>query len=166
VDKKKDYIEFIGSMLIFGTNGLLVTHIQLTSAQIVLTRTFLGSLFLLAVVLAKKELNLRQFKGDVLPVLISGICLGANWVFLFEAYKYASVSIGTLGVLLRPHRGHGALAHCLQGKAHLEQARGRGGGDRRHGVHHRRRRGGGELRAGHTVRCRSGTAVCHAHHLQ
>lgn len=96
MDKKRDYIEFIGSMLIFGTNGLLVTHIQLTSAQIVLTRTFLGSLFLLAVVLIKKELSLRQFRGDELPVLISGVCLGANWVFLFEAYKYASVSIGTL----------------------------------------------------------------------
>jgi hypothetical protein len=48
MDKKRDYIEFIGSMLIFGTNGLLVTNIPLTSAQIVLTRTFFGSIFLLA----------------------------------------------------------------------------------------------------------------------
>jgi RarD protein len=96
MDKKRDYIEFIGSMLIFGTNGLLVTNIPLSSAQIVLTRTFFGSIFLLCVVLARRQLSLKQFKGDELPVLISGICLGANWVFLFEAYKYASVSIGTL----------------------------------------------------------------------
>lgn len=96
MDKKKDYAEFIGSMLIFGTNGLLVTKIPLSSAQIVLTRTFFGSLFLLAVILAKKQFSIRQYRADLLPVLLSGFCLGANWVFLFEAYRYASVSIGTL----------------------------------------------------------------------
>ena len=96
MSRKKDYIEFIGSMLIFGTNGLLVTNIPLSSAQIVLTRTVLGSLFLLAVVLAKGGFSIKQYKPDLLPVLISGVCLGANWVFLFEAYRYASVSIGTL----------------------------------------------------------------------
>ncbi|MEA4946222.1 MAG: DMT family transporter [Oscillospiraceae bacterium] len=94
--KKADYIKFIGSMLIFGTNGLLVTNIALSSAQIVLTRTFFGSLVLLLAVLAKKEVSLKQYKPDLVPVLISGVCLGANWVFLFEAYRYASVSIGTL----------------------------------------------------------------------
>ena len=96
MDRKKDYIEFIGSMLIFGTNGLLVTNIPLTSAQIVLTRTIFGSLFLLAVSLISQQFSFRQYKGDLVPVLISGVCLGANWVFLFEAYRYASVSIGTL----------------------------------------------------------------------
>ena len=96
MDRKKDYIEFIGSMLIFGTNGLLVTNIPLTSAQIELTRTIFGSLFLLAVSLISKQFSFRQYKGDLVPVLISGVCLGANWVFLFEAYRYASVSIGTL----------------------------------------------------------------------
>ena len=96
MEKRRDYIEFIASMLIFGTNGLLVMHISLTSAQIVLTRTFLGSIFLLFVMLAKHELSFSQYRQDALPVMISGICLGANWVFLFEAYRYASVSIGTL----------------------------------------------------------------------
>lgn len=96
MDRKKDYIEFIGSMLMFGTNGMLVTNIPLSSAQIVLTRTIFGTLFLLAVSLIRKEFSLKQYREDLVPVLISGVCLGANWVFLFEAYRYASVSIGTL----------------------------------------------------------------------
>ena len=94
--KIKDYLAFIGSMLLFGTNGLLVTSIPLSSAQIVLTRTLLGTFFLLAVSLAKKEFSIRQYKADLVPVLVSGLCLGANWIFLFDAYRYASVSIGTL----------------------------------------------------------------------
>lgn len=34
-------------MVIFGTNGLIVANISLGSAEIVLMRTFLGSLFCL-----------------------------------------------------------------------------------------------------------------------
>jgi drug/metabolite transporter (DMT)-like permease len=92
----KEYIKFIVSMLIFGTNGLLVTNISLSSAEIVLTRTFLGSLFLLPIVLIKKDFSLQKFKGTAITVILAGLSLGAGWVFLFEAYKYASVSIGTL----------------------------------------------------------------------
>jgi hypothetical protein len=44
-----DYVKFLASLLIFGTNGLLVTHIHLASTQIVFTRTLLGSVFLLLV---------------------------------------------------------------------------------------------------------------------
>lgn len=93
---RKEYIKFIASMLIFGTNGLLVTNISLSSTEIVLTRTFLGSLFLLALVLIEKDFSLKKFKGTMVTVILAGMSLGAGWVFLFEAYRYASVSIGTL----------------------------------------------------------------------
>lgn len=94
--KGKDYLEFIISLLIFGTNGLLVTHISLASTQIVFTRTVLGSLVLLIIAMLTRQLSVQAFRGQMLPVLVAGFCLGANWVFLFEAYRYASVSIGTL----------------------------------------------------------------------
>lgn len=94
--KGKDYLEFIISLLIFGTNGLLVTHISLASTQIVFTRTVLGSLVLLIIAILTRQLSVQAFRGQMLPVLVAGFCLGANWVFLFEAYRYASVSIGTL----------------------------------------------------------------------
>lgn len=96
MNSRKEYIKFIASMLIFGTNGLLVTNIFLSSAEIVLTRTFLGSLFLLTIVLIKKDFSFKKLKSTVVTVMLAGLSLGAGWVFLFEAYKYASVSIGTL----------------------------------------------------------------------
>lgn len=96
MQNKKEYLKFIISMLIFGSNGLYVMNIALTSAQIVLTRTFFGSLVLLIVVLISRDKTLRSIKSDLVPVLISGVCLGVNWILLFEAYRYASVSIGTL----------------------------------------------------------------------
>ncbi len=94
--RRQDYAAFLLSMFIFGTNGLLVAVIPLTSAQIVLTRTLFGSLFLGLVLLRRRRLPLAALRADLVPVVISGVCLGANWVFLFEAYRYASVSVGTL----------------------------------------------------------------------
>jgi drug/metabolite transporter (DMT)-like permease len=97
MSSKTDYLKYIGAMLIFGTNGALVSQIPLTSAQIVLTRTFLGSLFLLAWVVSRHQLNLKaSLQGNRWPVLIAGFALGANWIFLFEAYRAASVSVATL----------------------------------------------------------------------
>ena len=97
MSSKTDYLKYIVAMLIFGTNGALVSQIPLTSAQIVLTRTFLGSLFLLAWVVSRHQLNLKaSLQGNRWPVLIAGFALGANWIFLFEAYRAASVSVATL----------------------------------------------------------------------
>ena len=93
---RQDYLKFIASLLIFGTNGLLVTHIHLASTQIVFTRTLLGSAFLLLVALLGRQLEVRNCRGQLRPLLLAGFCLGANWVFLFEAYRYASVSLVTL----------------------------------------------------------------------
>ena len=91
-----DYVKFLASLLIFGTNGLLVTHIHLASTQIVFTRTLLGSVFLLLVALVSGQLDLGNCRRQLGALLTAGFCLGANWVFLFEAYRYASVSLGTL----------------------------------------------------------------------
>jgi drug/metabolite transporter (DMT)-like permease len=91
-----DYIKFLAALLIFGTNGLLVTHIHLASTQIVFTRTLLGGVFLLLVALVSRQLELGNCRRQLGVLLTAGFCLGANWVFLFEAYRYASVSLGTL----------------------------------------------------------------------
>lgn len=92
----KEYVKFVLSMVIFGTNGLLVAKISLSSSEIVLLRTFLGSLFLLAVILIKGGFSFADLKEDALPATLGGVALGANWVLLFAAYREASVSLATL----------------------------------------------------------------------
>lgn len=83
-------------MVIFGTNGLIVANISLGSAEIVLMRTFLGSLFLLAVVLVKRSFSFADLKADLIPATIGGAALGLNWVLLFSAYRSAGVGLSTL----------------------------------------------------------------------
>lgn len=45
------YGMYMLALLIFGTNGILVSHISLASSQIVLLRTFIGGIMLTCLVL-------------------------------------------------------------------------------------------------------------------
>ena len=96
MSRSKSLIFFIASMVIFGTNGLIVANISLGSAEIVLMRTFLGSLFLLAIVLVKRSFSFAELKADLIPATIGGAALGLNWVLLFSAYRSAGVGLSTL----------------------------------------------------------------------
>ena len=96
MSRSKSLIFFIASMVIFGTNGLIVANISLGSAEIVLMRTFLGSLFLLAVVLVKRSFSFADLKTDLVPATMGGAALGLNWVLLFSAYRSAGVGLSTL----------------------------------------------------------------------
>ena len=93
---QKNLLKFIAAMVIFGTNGLLVAHMSLTSAEIVFMRTFLGSLCLLGVVLVTGKFDVQALKKDFWAASLGGVCLGLNWVLLFAAYREASVSLATL----------------------------------------------------------------------
>ena len=96
MSRSKNLILFVASMVIFGTNGLIVANISLGSAEIVLMRTFLGSLFLLAIVLVKRSFSFAELKADLIPATIGGAALGLNWVLLFSAYRSAGVGLSTL----------------------------------------------------------------------
>ena len=96
MSRSKNLILFVASMVIFGTNGLIVANISLGSAEIVLMRTFLGSLFLLAIVLVKRSFSFANLKADLIPATIGGAALGLNWVLLFSAYRSAGVGLSTL----------------------------------------------------------------------
>lgn len=96
MQRSKNLIFFTLAMIIFGTNGLLVANISLSSAQIVLMRTLLGSVFLLIVIAAKRCFSFAALREDIVPATLGGAALGLNWVLLFGAYRYAGVSLATL----------------------------------------------------------------------
>jgi len=90
-------------MLIFGTIGIFVKHIPLTSSTIAMIRGFMGAAFLLFVMLISgKKVSFSAIKKNALPLIISGAAIGVNWIFLFEAYNYTSVAVATLCYYMEP----------------------------------------------------------------
>ncbi len=99
----KYYIMYIVSMLIFGSNGVFASHIELTSAEIVCMRTLIGSLALILVLLiSRTKSDWGAMKREALKLIAAGVCLGVNWALLFEAYKLMSVSMATLTYYTAP----------------------------------------------------------------
>lgn len=93
----------LSAMLIFGTIAVFVRNIELTSKEIAVLRGVIGSIFLLGVMLFSKEKTSFSAIKKNLPILVlSGLGVGANWIFLFEAYKYTTVSIATLSYYCAP----------------------------------------------------------------
>jgi len=51
---------------------------------------------------SRQGLEISRFKKEIPVLLASGAAMGFNWIFLFEAYKYTTVSIATLSYYFAP----------------------------------------------------------------
>ena len=96
-------LQIITAMVLFGTIGIFVRHIPLPSSIIALVRGAVGSVFLLTVTLLRgKKLDWNSIKKNLPVLACSGAFLGFNWILLFEAYRYTTVSTATLCYYMAP----------------------------------------------------------------
>ncbi|MBO5682409.1 MAG: EamA family transporter, partial [Clostridia bacterium] len=97
-------IRLILSMTIFGTIGIFRNYIDLPSSFIAMARGIVGMLFLLFVILVIKrnKINFTAIKKNLVPLLLSGVFIGINWILLFEAYRHTTVSTATLCYYMAP----------------------------------------------------------------
>ena len=100
---KKAYIQYILALLLFGSNGIVAGAIALNSYEIVLLRTFFGSLFLAVIFkMTRRRLTFYQKKRDFLYLASSGAAMGASWMLLYEAYQEIGVGVATLAYYCGP----------------------------------------------------------------
>lgn len=93
----------ITSMVIFGTLGLFVRNIPVSSGELALYRAVLAACMIAVYLLVTKQrIPLANIKREVPLLLVSGVAMGVNWILLFEAYKYTSVSAATLSYYFAP----------------------------------------------------------------
>lgn len=102
-------ILLIISMLVFGTIAVFVKNIKLSSGkdlssqELALYRAVLASVLIaLFLIITKQKFEFSKIKKEVPLLLISGIAMGINWIFLFQAYKYTTVSVATLSYYFAP----------------------------------------------------------------
>lgn len=93
----------ITSMTIFGTLGIFVRNIPVSSGELALYRAILAALLIsVFLILTKQKIPFANIKKEVPLLLASGIAMGINWILLFEAYKYTTVSVATLSYYFAP----------------------------------------------------------------
>ena len=100
---KKARWMLIASMFIFGTLGPFVRKIPVSSGELALYRAILAAgLIGLFLQMTKQKISFREIKKELVLLLFSGMAMGFNWILLFEAYKYTTVSVATLSYYFAP----------------------------------------------------------------
>lgn len=93
----------IVSMAIFGTLGPFVRNISVSSGELALYRAILAAVLVgLFLVVTKQKINFSALGKELPLLIISGMAMGINWILLFEAYKYTTVSVATLSYYFAP----------------------------------------------------------------
>ena len=96
-------LSIITSMAIWGTIGLFVRMIGVSSSELALYRAVIAGVMLTAYFLVSRtSLRLAEIKKELPLLLLSGAAMGFNWILLFEAYKYTTVSVATLSYYFAP----------------------------------------------------------------
>ena len=96
-------VQFVLSMIIFGTMGLIVRYIDLSSSETALLSSSIGCLFLMIVFfMRKRTIPWKLVKVNACILFFSGIALGGNWMFLYQAYDHTTLTNATLGYYFAP----------------------------------------------------------------
>ncbi len=91
------------SMTIFGTIAVFVRNISVSSGELALYRAILAAVLIgLFLLITKQKIPFAKIKKEVPLLLASGMAMGINWILLFEAYKYTTVSNATLSYYFAP----------------------------------------------------------------
>lgn len=100
---KSPRLRLITAMTVFGTIGIFVRNVPLSSGEIALYRAIIATVIIGGFLLVTgQKLPLDKIKKEILPLALSGIAIGINWVLLFEAYDNTTVSIATLSYYFAP----------------------------------------------------------------
>lgn len=100
---QKSRMMMVTAMAIFGTVALFVRNIPVASSEIALYRAVLAALLLAVfLLLTGQRIDFRAIRKGLPLLLVSGMAMGINWILLFEAYQYTTVSVATLSYYFAP----------------------------------------------------------------
>ncbi|MBQ7312024.1 MAG: EamA family transporter [Clostridia bacterium] len=93
----------IASMAVFGTIGLFVRNIPVSSGELALYRAVLAAGFIgIYLLVTGQRIPFGAIRRQIPLLLLSGMAMGINWILLFEAYNYTTVSTATLSYYFAP----------------------------------------------------------------
>ncbi|NLK21488.1 MAG: EamA family transporter [Epulopiscium sp.] len=95
-------IQIIIAMLIWGSIGVFIQYIHLPSIETAFLRAVIASAFLFVYTVYSKKARLHKIKENIIPLVVAGIAMGFNWIFLFQAYHYTSIANSTMSYYFAP----------------------------------------------------------------
>ena len=99
----KERLKFILAVVLYGTIGMFLRFTALPSEAVAFYRGLVGALFILLYRTVRGEKpDLSAIRRNLRLLLLSGILLGLNWIFLFAAYIKTTVAVASLCNYMAP----------------------------------------------------------------
>lgn len=96
-------LSLIIAMAAFGTLAPFVRNIPVSSGELALYRAIMAAaLIIIFLIITHQKLPISKMGKDLPILFLSGAAMGFNWILLFEAYKYTTVSVATLSYYFAP----------------------------------------------------------------
>ena len=96
-------LKYMTAVVLYGTIGLFLRYVALPSEIAVLCRGVFGSAFIFACIKARhRKMNRAAIYENRFWLILSGVLLGLNWIFLFAAYVTTTVAIASLCNYMAP----------------------------------------------------------------
>lgn len=90
-------------MAVFGTLAPFVRNIPISSGALALYRAGMGAALIGGYLLIRRKNPFSvEKRREMMLLLLSGGAMGFNWILLFEAYRYTTVSTATLCYYFAP----------------------------------------------------------------
>ena len=100
---RREKLKYVAAVLLYGTVGTFLRFVALPSEMVAFFRGLIGAVFiLLALLFWGKRPDGAAIRRNGRWLLLSGVCLGLNWLFLFAAYVETSVAVASLCNYLAP----------------------------------------------------------------
>ncbi len=96
-------LKIIATMVIFGLIGLVRRSIPYSSSMLAFFRGAIATVILILLRLFnRKGMDRAAIRRNLLPLVISGIMIGFNWILLFEAYRFTTIAVATISYYMAP----------------------------------------------------------------
>lgn len=101
--KNRARIQMAFSAAMFGTIPLFVRNIPLASGEVALYRAVIATILIGGcLVFARERVPRAALKRDLPLLFLSGVAMGFNWILLFQAYRFTTISVATLSYYFAP----------------------------------------------------------------
>ncbi len=101
--KTYERLKYIIAVVLYGTIGMFLRYVSLPSEIVAMCRGLIGSVFIFIYMkVTHREIDRESIKRNKKWLILGGICLGLNWVFLFSAYIKTTVAIASLCNYMAP----------------------------------------------------------------
>lgn len=98
-------LKVVIAMFIWGSLGIFVKSIDMPSIEVVFLRSIIACVCIFIYQLIKnkgKDMKPQLSKKNGILLIILGVLLSFNWLFLFQAYKYTTITNATISYYLAP----------------------------------------------------------------